>query len=162
MDRRGSIAAGIALGVLLVVAGLAPLILTTLPAPVPVKVVDPATQVDGVYVGTDSAVYHIFPYPEPSPDFPADAFATTPAARVWVKYGGLSDLADYAIRSYPAGAEVPSDKVTAAPRLLELRPVSELAPGEYYAEVARESLLGGSDYVYFSVETSAARATTSP
>jgi hypothetical protein len=155
-------AAGIALGALLLAAGLSPLALTLLPNPVPVRISDPAAQVDGVYVGTPDAIFHVFPYPESVGEFPQDALATAPGAAVWVKYSALSDLADYTIRTFANGVEVPSARSTATPRVLEIRPSRELAPGRYVAEVPRDSLLGGTDYVYFSVEAAANATTSAP
>lgn len=152
----------IALGALLLIAGLAPLALMTLPNPVPVRVSDPATQVDGIYVGTASEVYHVFPYAETPADFPVDALVTQPSARLWVKYSVLSTLDSYAILAYPGGAEVPSARDTSTPRVLEVRPLAALKPGAYYAQVPRDSLLGGTDYVYFRVTDGSAIATSTP
>lgn len=142
----------VALGTLTLLAALMPMTLMLLPNPVPVRVGNVANQLPGIYVAGSTSTYHLFPHAEPADSFPVDSLVVDPAAQILVRYKGLSALDQYQIYSYSSGQEVATDQqVAEKTRVLTIRPLEPLPPGQYFAEVAREGTFGGTDYVYFAV-----------
>lgn len=150
---RGRFIAGIALAVAFGAAGLAPFSLMLLPNPVPVEVSDISVQMPGNFVESDGHVYHVFPYAEEVTSFPKEAPVVGPDAVFIVKYRQLAQLSAYTVWSFETHKEVSVARDTSEPKLLQLRPETPLTDGRYYAVVARESIYGGEDYVYFEVES---------
>lgn len=151
MNRRKMIGAGVAMGTVFALVALAPFALMLLPNPDPVLVADLSTQMPGNYVITGESIYHVFPRAEEVEAFPADAPVVGPDAVFIVKYRQLAQLSAYTVWSFDNRREVPVERDVSTPKLLRLRPDQPLAEGRYYAVVARESIYGGTDYVYFSV-----------
>lgn len=157
MSRNAKIAIGSVLAVALLIAGLAPFALMLLPNPKPVEVLDVSAQPPGTYIADSSGTYHVFPRADKVEDFPGDSLRTFPEAKIQVKYRQLSGMDGYSIHAFPGGGVVATKPDTSIPKVLTLVPVKRLAPGRYYAIVARESIYGGEDYIYFEVADGAVR-----
>ncbi len=151
MSRRGQVIAASVLGVALILTALAPFVLMLLPNPRPVAVADLAKQLPGNYIRSGSETYHVFPRAERTSAFPADSLAADPSCVFVVKYRQLAQLDAYTMWSFDTGKPVMVTRDTTVPKLLQLKPNAPLAAGRYYVVVARESIYGGEDYVYFSV-----------
>jgi hypothetical protein len=152
-SRRKSLAAFLVAGAILVF--LLPFSLMLLPNPAPKPVKDLSAEPTGVYLGIGATTYHVFPYAAPQETFPGNVAVAGLDTTVLVKYRNLADASQYALRAFPGGDEVAVKRDVRAPdHILCLRPLA-LKPGQYYVTVAREGMYGGTDYVYFSVETTA-------
>lgn len=153
MRTRTKAVIGIGFGALVLVAIGAPFLLMLLPNPVPTRVTEMSAQVAGAYIGTGGAVYRVFPRAEQPDTFPADSLATDTRPTVWVQYRQLDTLDSYGLHTL-SGAAVAAEHDTSRPNLLGITPAAPLAPGGYYAEIPRDGLYGGTDYLYFSVTAS--------
>jgi hypothetical protein len=149
MRRR--IVGGVVLGLLALVAFLAPFSLMLLRNPTPVVVMDISAQSPGTFIETHGTTYHVFPRAERVDAFPADVLSTGATPIVWVRYRQLAPLQGYTISSFPGDTRVAVRYDTTRPRLLGIVPKRPLPPGRYYAVIPRESLEGGEDYYYFTV-----------
>ena len=156
MSTKTRIIMAVAIGATFAFVGLAPFALMLVPNPRPVVVSDIATQMPGDYVRTGGLTYHVFPKAKQISTFPKDALVGAPDSVFIVKYRQLADLSAYTVRSFEGDRDIAVERDVSTPELLQLRPRSPLAAGQYYAIVARESIYGGEDYVYFAVSESGA------
>lgn len=157
MSARARVLTAVAFGAIVLAVGAAPFALMLLPNPTPVAVTDIAGQLPGNYIETGAKVYHVFPRAEEVEVFPADSLIAGPDAVFVVKYRQLASLSAYRMTTADGSREVPTRKDTRERKLLRMRPRRPLAVGRYRVQVARESIYGGDDFVYFSV--SAGRST---
>jgi hypothetical protein len=146
---------GIAAVLSVAIAAFAPFVLMLLPNPTPVRVADVRSQPPGIYIATAAGTFHVFPFADKAAGFPAGSVAADPGTGVLVRYRQLDNMDAYDLFSID-GTKVATHKETSQPFLLRLQPVSALPPGQYYAAVAKDSVDGGTDYVYFSVASSPA------
>lgn len=151
MSKKTRILIAAAIGTAFAFVGIAPFALMLLPNPRPVAVEDVASQMPGDYVRTGGRVFHVFPHAEQVSTFPDDALEADSDAVFIVKYRQLAELSAYTLWSFDRSEQIAVERDVGTPELLQLRPRSLLAPGHYYAVVARESIYGGEDYVYFAV-----------
>lgn len=151
MSRRGRILAVIGFAAAVLAVGGSPFVLMLLPNPQPVLVADVREQLPGDYVTSGAKTYHLFPRAEQVESFPDDSAVVGPDAVFVVKYRQLANLEGYTLWSFDDGERVEIAHDLGTPNLLQLRPREPLPAGRYYAVVARESIYGGEDYVYFSV-----------
>jgi hypothetical protein len=159
MSRRTKLLIGIAFGILVAIAAIAPFTLMLVPNPKPVAVTNLAQQPVGVYIETAGRTYHVFAFADQPDSFPAGSIVTSARPVVWVRTQMPSDASAYTISKVDGGGQsgaaidVVQDSSHAG--LLAMRPKAALAPGQYVAAVARDDLFGGTDYAYFSVVGSA-------
>jgi hypothetical protein len=154
MSPRTKVLIGVVFGVLVLVAAVAPLTLMLLPNPVPVRVTDIASRPTGAFITTNGVIYQVFPRAEQVDSFPPDAPAVGATPVVSVKSRMLDDPSKYSLYAF-GGGSVGVSRTTAGANLLEMRPSRPLAPGRYFAAIARDDIFGGTDYVYFSVTATA-------
>ncbi|HEY3318551.1 MAG TPA: hypothetical protein VGK50_09030 [Coriobacteriia bacterium] len=148
--KRAGLAVFLAASGLLVF--LLPFSLMLLPNPAPMRVSDLSSAPTGVYLRASGAEYRVFPFGAEQSSFPGASGSAARDSVVLVKYRNLSDLAGYALHSFPSRSEVPVRRVVhASEHVLELRP-KPLPAGRYYVTTTREGMWGGTDYVYFRVE----------
>jgi hypothetical protein len=152
MPRRTKLLIGTVFCALVIVATVAPISLMLLPNPRPVPVHDIASQQDGAFITTQGAILAVFPRADPLDQFPPDAPSVGPTPVITVKANNIDVTAGYNLYTF-AGVSVPAKRATVGTNIVEMRPATPLAPGRYVAEIARDDLFGGSDYVYFSVGT---------
>jgi hypothetical protein len=150
MRTRTKVLIGVGFGALVLVAIGAPFLLMLVPNPVPTRVTEMSPLVAGAYIDTGGALYRVFPRAEQPDTFPADSLTTDAQPTVWVQYRQLDRLDYYGLYTL-SGAAVAVEHDTTRPNLLGITPVSPLRPGRYYAELARDGLYGGTDYLYFVV-----------
>jgi hypothetical protein len=148
---RTKVAIALGAGGSLFLAGIAPFFLMLLPNPRPVKVAGIADQPPGAYISTHAGTYHVFPSAEQLERFPDGSLSADPSAAVWVRFKQPDAPDAYGIYTFPEGKTVPVTRDASRPHLLQVRPSAPLSSGLYFARIAREGLLGGTDYVYFKV-----------
>jgi hypothetical protein len=156
MKPRTKVLALVAFGVLVAIAAGSPFLLMLLPNPEPVRVDDVASQPPGAYITTRGATYAVFPYAEKVDAFPSGSLTVDGCPTVWVRSSQLDSLEAYGLYTME-GAAVAVERDASGPGLLAIRPQSALAPGPYFAELARDGLYGGTDYIYFQVATDTTR-----
>jgi hypothetical protein len=150
MSPRTRVLVGVAFGLLVVAAAVAPFTLMLIPNPHPIAITNLAEQPTGVYIETAGRTYHVFAFAEQPATFPPDSLVTGAKPVVWVRTKMPADASAYTIsRVNGSAVEVVHD--SSHPGLVAMRPAGPLSPGQYVAAVAREDLFGGTDYAYFSV-----------
>jgi hypothetical protein len=150
MPTRPRVLVGLAFGTLVVGAVVAPFFLMLLPNPVPVRVQDMSSQAPGAFIATRGAVYRVFPRAERASTLPTGSLVTDERPTLWIRYRQLDQLESYSVHALD-GAPIAVDRDRSQPNLLRIQPKHALDPGGYYAEVARDGVDGGTDYVYFHV-----------
>jgi hypothetical protein len=158
MSRKTKLIMGAVFGVLLVIAAIAPLTLMLLPNPLPMRVHDLASQPSGAYITTRGTVYRVFPRAEQLGAFPPDAPSVGATPTLSIKSDRLDVATNYNLYLF-SGAGIAVERDSVASNLIQVRPTSPLAPGQYIAAIARDDLFGGTDYVYFSVGATTATPT---
>ncbi len=141
----------VALGLAVLLLGGLPILLMTLPDPVPVKKTSLEGERVGTFVEAEAGLFKLFPYTAPNPAFPPSAAVTGPQPKVFVRARRLDALSAYTIRPYPGGEPLPVDRRLLDPQTLELACGRPLPSGKYYVTAARDGMYGGTDYFYFRV-----------
>lgn len=140
------------LGVATVVMLGLPAILLTLPDPGPRTVVSVAQAGRGAYARGDATTWRLFPRAEPADRLPPDAPAMHAPVELVVAARQAGDPAAYVVRRLDGAALPLAAKTERCGRLtLVVIGVTGLASGSYELSLPRESMYGGTDFVYFSV-----------
>jgi hypothetical protein len=150
MSRRTSWLIGTVFTVLVVAAAAAPLSLMLLPNPVPIVVADVASQPSGAYITTQGRTYRVFPRAEQVAQFPEGSPSVSSTPLLSIKSEQLDQPSSYGLFAFD-GSAIAVTRTAVQRNVLALRPVTPLRPGRYFAQIAREGMFGGTDFVYFSV-----------
>lgn len=130
-----------------------PLIYLRLPNPRPTEVPDLKAAGRGVYLRSAEETWRLFPHAAALEAAPADAPRVSAVEAIIVAARQPGALEGYRIRRLPDREQLPALESTASSGdsvLVRLEP-AELATGIYEVTVPRESIYGGTDFVYFTV-----------
>jgi hypothetical protein len=151
--KRLLVGAGLILGA--VAVAVLPFTLMLLPNPGPVRVSTFEQAGTGAFVGSESALFRLFPYAAAAPSFPHGVPSVRTDAQILVRTKSTEDFTSCRLTRFPSGEGVAIAPSTTSGRSARLVPASSLAVGRYVLSSPRGGMYGGTDFYYFRVEATA-------
>ncbi len=151
MSSLGRLSTKAGLGIILFILGVMPLSMLFVPEPEAVRVSGLAGEISGAYLRAKAGTFKLYPYATLEKGFPKTTMATTTEPTFLIKYKALENLTKYGIYSFPESRAIPANKKKKTGNVIQVSPRSDLKPGRYYLQAAKDSMYGGSKYFFFRI-----------